>query len=75
VVARVLGIPKASLGNWVRAEAKGELSGVTGDDKVVKVAGAAAPGVNAMTLKSPAGCEAAPIFRVRIRIRVRCSNP
>jgi transposase len=37
VVAKVLGIPKASLGNWVRAEAKGELSGVTGDDKVVKV--------------------------------------
>jgi len=37
VVAKVLGIPKASLGNWVRAEAKGELSGVTGDDKVAKV--------------------------------------
>ena len=36
-VARVPGIPKASPGNWVRAEAKGELSGVTGDDKVAKV--------------------------------------
>ncbi|MEN9417271.1 MAG: hypothetical protein RI988_891 [Pseudomonadota bacterium] len=29
VVARVLGIPKASLGNWVRASEKGELSTVT----------------------------------------------
>lgn len=37
VVGRVLGIPKASLANWVRAAAKGELAGVTGDDKVAKV--------------------------------------
>jgi len=29
VVARVLGIPKASLGNWVRASEKGELRAVT----------------------------------------------
>ena len=34
---KVLGISKASLGSWVRAEAKGELSGVSGDDKVAKV--------------------------------------
>jgi transposase len=27
VVANVLGIPKASLGNWVRNTAKGDLSG------------------------------------------------
>ena len=27
VVSKVLGIPKASLGNWVRHAAKGELSG------------------------------------------------
>ncbi len=27
VVAKVLGIPKASLGNWVRQDAKGALSG------------------------------------------------
>ena len=37
VVAKVLGIPKASLGNWVRLAAKGELSGVAGDDKLVNV--------------------------------------
>jgi transposase-like protein len=37
VVAKVLGIPKASLGNWVRLAAKGELLGVAGDDKVVNV--------------------------------------
>ena len=29
VVARVLGVPKASLGNWVRASEKGELRAVT----------------------------------------------
>ena len=37
VVARVLGIPKASLGNWVRAETKGELPGVAGGEKEAKV--------------------------------------
>ena len=37
VVAKVLGIPKASLGNWVRESAKGALSGVSADDKVSKV--------------------------------------
>jgi transposase len=38
VVAKVLGIPKASLGNWVRQAAKGELlSGCGADDKVVRV--------------------------------------
>lgn len=37
VVAKVLGIPKASLGNWVRLAAKGELGGVAGDDKASKV--------------------------------------
>jgi transposase len=35
--AKVLGIPKASLGNWVRLAAKGELLGVAGNDKVVNV--------------------------------------
>ncbi len=33
VTARVLGIPKASLGNWIRAAEKGELKG-TGDRPV-----------------------------------------
>ena len=37
VVAKVLGIPKASLGNWVRLAAKGELLGVAGNDKVANV--------------------------------------
>lgn len=37
VVARVLGIPKASLGNWVRLATKGKLNGVAGQDKVAKV--------------------------------------
>ena len=32
VVAKVLGIPKASLGNWVRNAAKGDLSGAGADD-------------------------------------------
>ena len=35
--AKVLGIPKASLGNWVRQAAKGTLSGAGGDDKAAKV--------------------------------------
>ncbi len=33
----MLGIPKASLGNWVRLAAKGELGGADGGDKVAKV--------------------------------------
>ena len=33
MVAKVLGIPKASLGNWVRLSAKGELDGAGGGDK------------------------------------------
>ena len=37
VVAKVLGIPKASLGNWVRLASKCELGGAGGDDKVAKV--------------------------------------
>ena len=37
VVAKVLGIPKASLGNWVRNAAKGDLSGAGTDDRVAKV--------------------------------------
>ena len=37
VVAKVLGIPKASLGNWVRQSAKGDLSGAGADDKVARV--------------------------------------
>jgi transposase len=37
VVATVLGIPKASLGNWVRLAAKGDLRGASGDDKTSKV--------------------------------------
>ena len=37
VVAKVLGIPKASLGNWVRQAAKGPLSGAGEADKAVRV--------------------------------------
>lgn len=37
VVAKVLGIPKASLGNWVRLSAKGELDGAGSADRVAKV--------------------------------------
>ena len=39
VVAKVLvlGIPKASLGNWVRLSAKGGLDGAGSADKVAKV--------------------------------------
>ena len=37
VVAKVLGIPKASLGNWVRLSAKGELDGAGGGDKSIQV--------------------------------------
>lgn len=37
VVAKVLGIPKASLGNWVRQSAKGDLSGAGTDDRAAKV--------------------------------------
>ena len=37
VVAKVLGIPKASLGNWVRNAAKGELSSAGADEKVARV--------------------------------------
>ena len=37
VVAKELGIPKASLGNWVRDSGKGASSGVGADDKVAKV--------------------------------------
>ena len=37
VVAKVLGIPKASLGNWVRLSAKGELDGAGSADKATKV--------------------------------------
>ena len=37
VVAKVLGIPKASLGNWVRLSAKGELQGAGEGEKAAKV--------------------------------------
>ena len=37
VVAKVLGIPKASLGNWVRLAAKGALGGSGGADKADRV--------------------------------------
>lgn len=37
VVAKVMGIPKASLGNWVRLSAKGELDGAGSADKATKV--------------------------------------
>jgi len=37
VVAKVLGIPKASLSNWVRLSSKGELDGVGSADKATKV--------------------------------------
>ena len=36
VVAKVLGIPKASLGNWVRLSAKGELDGAGSADKAAQ---------------------------------------
>jgi len=40
VVAKVLGIPKASLTNWVRQDAKGQLGAVPGDPgKAVPVSG------------------------------------
>lgn len=37
MATRVLGIPKASLGNWVRLVAKGALGSAGGDDKGAKV--------------------------------------
>ena len=37
VVAKVLGIPKASLGNWVRLEGRGQLGGFVDDGKGSKV--------------------------------------
>lgn len=37
VVARVLGIPKASLGNWMRPATKGPLSGAGDADKATRV--------------------------------------
>lgn len=37
VVAKVLGIPKASLGNWVRLSAKGELDGAGDGGKSIQV--------------------------------------
>ena len=37
VVAKVLGIPKASLGNWVRLAAMGPLSGAGDADKAARV--------------------------------------
>jgi len=37
VVAKVLGIPKASLGNWVRLAAKGGLGSSGGSDKADRV--------------------------------------
>lgn len=37
MVAKVLGIPKASLGNWVRLSAKGELQGAGEGEKAAKV--------------------------------------
>ena len=37
-VAQVLGIPKASLGNWVRLASKGQLAGDAADSKAGKAA-------------------------------------
>ena len=37
VVAKVLGIPKASLGSWVRLAARGELAPGVADTKAAKV--------------------------------------
>ncbi len=37
VVAKVLGIPSASLGNWVRQSAQGQLGGVQADGSAAKV--------------------------------------
>ena len=58
VVAKVLGIPKASLSNWVRLSAKGVLSG-TGDKPVavtaeqMELARLRAEGVLALSIKLP----------------------
>lgn len=38
VVARTLGMPKASLSNWVRADAKGQLAQTSDSGKVVSAA-------------------------------------
>ena len=37
VVAKVLGIPKGSVGSWVRQSNKGALNGASVDDKAAKV--------------------------------------
>ena len=37
VVAKVLGIPKASLGNWVRPSVKGKLDSAGGIDKSIQI--------------------------------------
>lgn len=37
VVAKVLGVPKASLGNWVRLAAQGQLEGGVADTQAPKV--------------------------------------
>lgn len=37
VVAKVLGVPKASLGNWARQSAKGQLDGESSADKAARV--------------------------------------
>lgn len=36
-MAKVLGIPKPSLGHWVRQAAKGTLSGAGGEDQAARV--------------------------------------
>lgn len=58
VVAKVLGIPKASLGNWVGLSAKGELDGAGGGDKSIQV--------------SPEQMEIARLRAENARLRMEC---
>ena len=58
VVAKVLGIPKASLGNWVRSAAKGVLSSAGADDKASRV--------------SPEQMELARLRAENARLRMEC---
>lgn len=58
VVAKVLGIPRASVGNWVRLAAKGQLDAGVADGKVAKV--------------SPEQMELARLRAENARLRMEC---
>ncbi len=69
VVAKVLGIPKASLGNWVRLSAKGELDGAGGGDKSIQVS---PEQMEIARLDSPVACrECSPSHGARHRKKSR----